>query len=173
VTAGAGAAGAGAGGDAGGGEALNGSAEGGPHIGALTGQLETLGAGMEEMRAFLQGQVSLPDLGEDGENPDLGWVDDDFVGEKLAGDPYGPDAADDGTEQIANELADVFGQHVEQAVAPLHDEIDRIRQEGEFRSLVEEFPDIGNPEVAEPLFRTAADFASVHGPPRRSRRVRR
>lgn len=172
-----GAAGAGvaatAGGDAAGqGEATNGNGHGqGGDIAALAEQLGAMSSSQEEMRQQLQqwveGAQQQPDQwGDDGDNLGLPFADDELGG--YDDDPGGfgdPGDFDGDPAQMAEEIAHATDRYVQAAVAPLEQRLQEMQMDAEWRQIAEEFPDLGDVDVARETFEAAGALAAAKGWP--------
>lgn len=146
-----------AGGDAGGGEAQQGAGAAAPDMSGVMAALQEMGAGQEELRSLLQGQQQ--GEGEQGDDGmDLSFLD-------ALGDP-GVDM-----EQVSQQFAGLIqseaqriaAEQVQQATAPLQEGLSELRQERAMEALVSEFPEMGDPEVAQKVVQTASSVAEAYG----------
>jgi hypothetical protein len=146
-------------GDAGQGEATQ---QQGPDLSALADQLGTLSAGQDEMREFLQSQpwqtTDAPQEQQQEAEPEL-----DLSQFLDPADPsYDPN-------QVAQQLSDVVdrvvAQRLEQGLAPLQEQVKDVRQEREWQAIADEFPELEDRKIAEPVFGLAKQLADHNGHP--------
>lgn len=166
MTSPAGGASAGSNGDAGGDAQQDGAQASGQDFGALADQLGQVNATQEEMRQFLLSQPWTQQADEGAEAPaegndglDLSFLDD-----------AGYD------QQAAQQLAGVFEAQVQKQVEAAKREMEqrfnsvnervteRERME-QMRDLVEEFPDMANPDVAKQVVQQAHELVQANGWP--------
>lgn len=145
-----------------GGEAQNGQggeAAQGPDWGSLSGQLDQLVGGQEELRQYLSTEPWRQQEGGEEPTPaepqapevDLSWLDPADPG-------YDPD-------QIGERLTSTFAQYVEQAqqqaIAPVQQQLQEMRQEAELRDLLGEFPDLGDEQTSRQVVEAAHSYAQA------------
>lgn len=143
----------------------DGQAQQGPDIGALSQQMEQYGSTLEDMRNFLQTQPWTQQAEGTGEpepaqeNLDLSFLDE-----------AGYD------QQAANQLAQIFENQMQQRESVLRQEFQKElsgvketlteRQQMEhMRDLVDEFPDMAQPDVAQQIVQQAHQLAEANGWP--------
>lgn len=142
-----------AGGDAAqqqGGEAQNAQQQGGPDVGALAQQLETLSGGQEELRQFLMSQPwqQQEPAGEEPETPETPLDLSQFLDPMEAA--YDPQQlAERLSGYVQQEASRMAQEMVQQHIEPLKGEWSEMRVQQEAQMLVDEFPELGQPEVAE------------------------
>lgn len=141
----------------------------GPDLGALAEQLGQMSQGQEEMRNFLMSQ---PWAQQEAAQSDEGAGDQQADGIDLSflDDAYGVD------QQTATQLADVIERQMQQREAALKQEFqkqlegvtervsERERME-QMRDLVDEFPDMADPDVAKPIVGQAHSLVEANGWP--------
>lgn len=135
----------------------------GPDIGALSQQMESYGQTLEGMREFLQSQPwAQPTEGAGEPEPAQENLDLSFL------DEAGYD------QQAATQLADVIEKQWQQREAALRAEMDQRHQQFEnrltereqleaMRDLVDEFPDMADPEVHTQIIDQARALVDARG----------
>lgn len=147
-----------------GGEQGDNGQQGGPDWGALSGQLDQLVGGQEELRQYLSSepwnQQQQGDPAQQQQEPQQPEVDLSFL------DPADP-AYD--PEQLTERLTSTFAQYVEQAqqqaMAPVMQQMAEMRQEAELRDLLGEFPDLGDEQTSRQVVEAAHQYAQALGMP--------
>lgn len=142
-------------GQAGGDGAAQGEGEGtadqqqGPDVAALAEQLGSLSSSQEAMREALQQIQQSPALREQAEavEEQHPGIDLSFLNEA---DPFDPEALKTAMESVAQQTRD---QVLQEHVAPLAERLDGMQFEQDAARLFAEFPELGDPEVAEPLLK--------------------
>jgi len=162
------ASGASSGGD--GGEAQQGEAQAaqGPDVGALAAQLGQMSEGQEQMRQFLMSQ---PWSQQEAQQEN---------GEGAGGEPEALDLSflDDAgyDQQTATALADVMQRQVQTQVEAaqrewqqqhqaLNERVSEREKMEHMRDLVDEFPDMANPEIAQQVVQQAHQLTQANGWP--------
>jgi DNA-binding transcriptional MerR regulator len=118
----------------------------GPDLSQITGQLETLGTGLEEMRQFMQAQQqpAEPQQEEQGaDEVDLSWLD-----QVSLEDPSVAQAAQAKLNEQLNAIAD---QRAQAAIQPFAEQLTSIQHEIQARDLAAEFPEIATEEMAQKI----------------------
>jgi hypothetical protein len=136
-------------------------------VAALAEQLGTNVESVEQLRAFIAQGLSdaPPDADEEptGETEEPHEFDFDGLGELddlsfLDSGEFGDDATE--TAQQLAQLVDSFtGERVAEAVAPLREQLAEHQRELQANHLVAEFPELGDPEVAEHVVGLAHELA--------------
>lgn len=135
------------------------AAQSGPDLSALAQQLEAVAGGQEELRTFLSQHPALQTQQETEAAPaapdiDLSWLDQD-----TEADPAQMQ------ERIQQSFAQYVSHAVEQANAPVMERMQAMQQETAIRDLVEEFPEIADPEVHTEVIRASQEYAQLLGQP--------
>lgn len=118
----------------------------GPDLSTLAETLGQQGQTLEEMRAFLQGnpwQQQAADQGQQqqaDEGLDLSWLD-----EQMAVDP---NAASARLNEVINGAID---QRAQALMAPVIEQQTEMRRNQQARDLAAEFPELGEPEMAQKI----------------------
>lgn len=126
----------------------------GPDTAALAEQLGQLSSGQEELRQFLMSapwQAQEAEGEQDGQDLDLSFLDAEDPG-------FDPNT-------IADRLGGLIEQAVEQRVAPQTERLAQLERAAEADRLVAEFPEMGSPETANEVVKTAGDLAQAVGRP--------
>lgn len=138
----------------------------GPDVSALAEQLGTYGQSMEQMRETLQGMqqymTQQQQAEPQGEEPqaqdlDLSFLDDPaMTPEQIAQSLTG--LIDSSADQRAQAL-------LQQHITPLTQQVSEMRLESQAERLVQEFPEMAEPETAEKVVGTARQYAEMMGRP--------
>jgi hypothetical protein len=154
-------AGAQAGGDAG---PAQGEAQGQEQGGqdAVLQQLQAMQQGQEELRTYLASEpwqqrqeAAEEDEGAEEQPLDLSFLD--------VGDPgYDPQQT---AQQLQTLLDSRVNEGIKQALGPVQQQVQDMQRTREAEALVQEFPDIAQPEVAQQVVQTAREYAELMGRP--------
>lgn len=127
----------------------------------LLEQLGTLPEQFEQMRQFME-QSQLPgdqqqqdQTAAEQEQVDLSFVDP-------TSPTYNPQQA---AEQLLQVLQAQNAQAVQEAVAPLQQQLSDVQNAREADALASEFPDLQNPETADAVFKATSEWVQAAGLP--------
>lgn len=148
------------------GAADGGEAQQGPDIGQLASSLESMQAGQEELRQFLMNEpwkappeAQAPQAPQEPEAMDWSFLD--------------PEAAEFEPQALAQKLGGLIEQtmaqreqqFLQQHLEPLREAQQNERIAREAQMLVDEFPDLGDPEIGPQVVQAARQVAEANGHP--------
>jgi DNA-binding transcriptional MerR regulator len=116
----------------------------GPDLSQITGQLETLGTGLEEMRQFMQAQQqpAEPQQEEQGaDEVDLSWLDQVSLED--------PSVAQAAQAKLNEQLSGIVDQRTQAAVQPLMQQLTSLQHDIQARDLAAEYPELATEEMAQ------------------------
>jgi hypothetical protein len=133
-----------------------------PDVGALLGQLEGIPAQLEQMREFMEQQQlsqlqtgAEPAAGAEEQQVDLSFVD--------------PESPQYDPQRAAQELLSVLQQQqataVQEAVAPLNEQLQTMQTQREADALASEFPELENEETANAVLKATGEWVRAAGLP--------
>jgi hypothetical protein len=136
----------------------------GPDLSQFTDTLQNLTQGQEELRQFLgtqpwaQQEQQVDTTQQEPAAPDLSWLDIDSP-------TFDPEVA-------AQRMTDAFGQMAKQSMQPVLERINAVEEQRQedlrvqaARDFVEEFPEVGDAQVAQQLVGHARQIAEANGHP--------
>lgn len=151
-----------AGGQAGGGE---GGADQGPSLADIAQQLAGLSGGQEDLRSYLASQPWQPPEAQEPQTPaepepiDLSFLD-------IADPNFDPQAtAERFGSLIEQTMAQREQQLLSQHVQPLQQQLQQERVAREAQMLVDEFPEMGDPDIGPQVVTAARQVAEANGHP--------
>jgi hypothetical protein len=142
------------------GEAGENGQQAGPDYAALSGQLEQLVGGQEELRQFLSSEPWKQQAESEAEQQTQQTPDVDLSFLDPADPNYDPD-------QFGPQLAAAMRQEIQRAQQETQTQVqqirDEIQQEREYTDLVNEFPEVA--ENAQEILQAAGEYAEANGIP--------
>lgn len=133
-----------------------------PDTAALAQQLEALTGGQEEMRQFLmsqpwqQAEAQEAEQEIPGDEPlDLSFLDPTEPG-------FDPNQVAD---RLGGLIDNVVEQRLQREINPLRESMDEQRRDLESRDLVAEFPEFGDPQIADQVVDASKQIAQAYGKP--------
>jgi hypothetical protein len=142
------------------GQAQDASQGQGPDLAAFQQQLGDLTSGQEELRQLLQSAPWSQEDAQQLEQQEPG-LDLSFL-EQYADPAAEPQSLADQLQPAIQQLVD---RQTQQAIEPLQKQMQEARVEREAQNLVDEFPDLATPEVAQHVVQTARELAQQLGQP--------
>jgi hypothetical protein len=143
-------------------QGADGGQEAGPDVGALASQLEAMQGSQEQMFQFLQSQPWVQEQQAQGEpEPAAEDFNLDFL------DAASPDFD---PSQVAERLSGLIDQAAQRHVQPMQQQLQQQQEalneerwNREANALVQEFPDFGDPQIAEQIVGSARQIAEAYG----------
>jgi hypothetical protein len=154
-------------GDAGadGGEAQEAQAPG-VDLSPVLQQIEQVGGRMGQMETMLQQLAQGPEPEGEGEDDEALAALADLFGQQEQGVD-----ADTASRLVDSLVEQRLGSHLNQAIAPLIEQVETLRSSADAQTLLQAFPEMANPEVAQAVVQQAAQAAQQMGvPPEMARR---
>ena len=129
-------------------------------IAQLAQQLEGLQQGQEETRQFLQSNPWAPQPEEEPEPaPDLSFLDE-------TNPNYDPNVAAQRLQEVMKqEATSAADAKLQEAIAPLQQQVQELRSQQGADALAAEFPEMKDPKVAQQVVETAEKYAQILNQP--------
>lgn len=134
-------------------------AQTGPDLSAITGQLEQLATGQQELQSFLQSTPWAPEAETPPAEPELPF-------DPALLDPGDPDFDPQRVQEMITDAARREAQQIiEQQLAPVREELADERRTREAADLIGEIPEMADREVQQQVIQTAAELIEANGWP--------